>query len=367
MTTHSMYRMVLRPRRKRGGEGGRRRRGRGILDGPLYTQHALFGMRPAKMPAYGVGRRRKRRTGGFNFRKTVATTFRPIHKHKYAILKSGQFAVVKKHKTSHRGTTHPYKYSLSRSGVGRRRTVHRRPVYVSRMGMGRRRRRRGGAISRGQLVQAMKGMHIPGLSHLQQAHRTLQEKKVISRGLHHLSKVAPHPILAKVATAARNFAATQGYGRRRRVHRGYGPGIMTGMGRRRKRRVAIRKPTMAQIASMGVAGMGRRRKRRRVGGSIFSDIGDFLKKHKILSTIGKAITPLSGMFSPLVSEATKLAEQHGYGRRKHHLSAMHPRHHLKHHKTHHGVGLRHHSAHHMRRGGNNPYPTTNSFYGKPVF
>ena len=36
MTTHSMFRMISRPRRKRGGEGVRRR-GRGILDGPLYT------------------------------------------------------------------------------------------------------------------------------------------------------------------------------------------------------------------------------------------------------------------------------------------------------------------------------------------
>ena len=310
MTTHSMYRMV-RPRRKRGGDG-RRRRGRGVLDGPLITQHALFGMRPKNMPAYGVGRRRKRRT----------TTY----------------------------------------GVGAR----KRPVYVSRMGMGRHRKRRGGAISRGQLVQAMKGMHIPGLSHLQQAHRTLQEKKVISRGLHHLAKVAPHPILAKVATAARNFAATQGYGRRRRrVHRGYGPGIMTGMGRRRKRRVAIRKPTMAQIASMGPTGAGRRRRRR--GGSIFSDIGDFLKKHKILSTIGKAITPLAGPLAPFVSGATTYAEQQGYGRRHHHLHHhhSHPRHHLIKH-SHVGMGIRQRHSH-VRRGGNNPYPTTNSFYGKPVF
>ena len=107
--------------------------------------------------------------------------------------------------------------------------------------------------------------------------------------------------------------------------------------------------------------MGRRHYKRR-GGSIFSAINDFLKKHKIISTIGKAVTPLAGSFAPLVSGATQYAESQGYGRR-HHMSAMHPRHHM----THHGVGLRHHSAHHMRRGGNNPYPTTNSFYGKPVF
>jgi len=131
---------------------------------------------------------------------------------------------------------------------------------------------------------------------------------------------------------------------------------------------------MAQIASMGVAGMGRRhsmhggdgRRKRHRGGSIFSAINDFLKKHKVLSTIGKAVTPLAGSFAPLVSGATQFADSQGYGRRRHHMSAMHPRHH--HHMTHHGIGLRHHhSTHHLRTGGNNPYPTTNSFYGKPVF
>ena len=290
MTTHSMLRMISRPRRR---VVGGRRRGRGILDGPLYTQHALFGKRPANMPAYGVGRRRKRRT-----------TY----------------------------------------GMGARRTI-RRPVYVSRMGMGRR-RKRGGSL-------------------LGKLHNYVKSHRLVSKGLHHLSKHISHPIGHKIATVARNFAATQGYGRRRRRRRvmGCGPGIMTGMGRRRKRRT---KPSMAQIASVG---MGRRHykrggdgRRRRRGGSIFSAINDFLKKHKIISTIGKAVTPLAGSFAPLVSGATQYAESQGYGRR-HHMSAMHPRHHM----THHGVGLRHHSAHHMRRGGNNPYPTTNSFYGKPVF
>ena len=290
MTTHSMLRMISRPRRR---VVGGRRRGRGVLDGPLYTQHALFGKRPANMPAYGVGRRRKRRT-----------TY----------------------------------------GMGARRTI-RRPVYVSRMGMGRR-RKRGGSL-------------------LGKLHNYVKSHRLVSKGLHHLSKHISHPIGHKIATVARNFAATQGYGRRRRRRRvmGCGPGIMTGMGRRRKRRT---KPSMAQIASVG---MGRRHykrggdgRRRRRGGSIFSAINDFLKKHKIISTIGKAVTPLAGSFAPLVSGATQYAESQGYGRR-HHMSAMHPRHHM----THHGVGLRHHSAHHMRRGGNNPYPTTNSFYGKPVF
>ena len=293
MTTHSLYSMISRPRRKRGGEG--RRRGRGILDGPLYTQHALFGKRPAHMPAYGVGRRKRR------------TTY----------------------------------------GMGARRTI-RRPVYVSRMGMGRR-RKRGGSI-------------------LGSIHDFAKKHRLVSRGLHHASKYVSHPLGNKALTFARNFAATQGYGRRRRRRRvmGCGPGIMTGMGRRRRKRRT--KPSMAQIASVG---MGRRHykrggdgRRRRRGGSIFSAINDFLKKHKVLSTIGKAVTPLAGSFAPLVSGATQYAESQGYGR-KHHMSAhhIHPRHHM----THHGVGLRHHSAHHMRRGGNNPYPTTNSFYGKPVF
>ena len=312
MTTHSLYSMISRPRRR---VIGGRRRGRGILDGPLYTQHALFGKRPAHMPAYGVGRKRKRRT-----------TY----------------------------------------GVGARRTI-RRPVYVSRMGMGRRKRRTvyGGRKRRGGSL-------------LGKLHNYVKSHRLVSKGLHHLSKHISHPIGHKIATVARNFAATQGYGRRRRRRRvmGYGPGIMTGMGRRRrKRRTTIKKPSMAQFASMGVSGMGRRhsmhggdgRRKRRRGGSIWSSINDFLKKHKVLSSIGKAVTPLAGSFAPLVSGATQYAESQGYGRRKHHMSAMHPRHHIIHHKTHYGVGLRHHSAHHMRRGGNNPYPTTNSFYGKPVF
>ena len=186
-----------------------------------------------------------------------------------------------------------------------------------------------------------------------------------------MSKHVSHPHLSKGIQVARNFAATQGYGRRRRRRRpmvmGCGPGIMTGMGRRRRRK---RRPSMASMASMGMGkrvyrkrgGDGRRRKHR--GGSIFSDIGAFLKKHKVLSTLGKAIQPFAGQFSPLVSGATQFAESQGYGR-KHHLTHhhVHPRHHM----THHGIGLRHHHSHHLRRGGNNPYPTTNSFYGKPVF
>jgi hypothetical protein len=190
------------------------------------------------------------------------------------------------------------------------------------MGMGRR-HRRGGSI-------------------LGKIHDYVKSNRLISKGLHHLSKHITHPHLHKLATVARNFSATQGYGRRRRrrpvahmtgmgryhKHAGYGPGIMTGMGRKRRRR----------------------------GGNVFEKIGEFLKKHKVLSTLGKAISSsgIAGTFNPLVEGATKFAESHGYGRRHH----IHPRHHI-------GTGLRHHSHH--RHGGNNPYPTTNSFYGRPVF
>jgi hypothetical protein len=213
----------------------KRVKGRGVLDGPLITQHALFGMRPKNMPAYGVGKKRMMR-----------------------------------------------------------------PVYVSRMGMGgkRKRRKTGGNVF-GQL------------------HDYVKSNRLISKGLHALSKNVNNPLASKALQVARNFSATQGYGKtRRRKVAGKGPGIMTGMGKRKRRK-------------------------RVVGGSIFSDIGDFLKKHKVLSTIGKAVTPFTGMFSPLASGLTTFAESQGYGRR---------------HKT---IG--------MRRGGNNPYPTTNSFYGRPVF
>lgn len=184
---------------------------------------------------------------------------------------------------------------LPKYGVGRKPTV-----YVSRMGMGRS-RKRGGNI-------------------LGQIHNYVKSKRLISKGLHALSKNVSNPTLSKIAQVARNFSATQGYGRRRRRRR-----QPIGMGR--KRTVGI--PTHMN------AGMGRRRRRKR-GGSIFTDIGDFLKKHKVLSTIGKAVTPFSGAFNPLVSGATQYAESQGYGRKR-------------------------------RIGGSNPYPTTNSFHGVPRF
>jgi len=347
---------MVRPRRTRGGDG-RRRRGRGVLDGPLITQHALFGMRPKNMPAYGVGRRRKRRTTTYG----VGARKRPVyvsrmgmgrrkrrggsllgHLHDY--VKSNRLVSKGLHQLS-KHVSHPLGNKIvtvarnfaATKGYGRRK---RRAV-----GMGRR-RRRGGSL-------------------LGSLHSYVKSNRLISKGLHQLSKHVSHPIGHKIATAARNFAATQGYGRRRRRRAvGMGPGIMTGMGRRRKRRRTTI-PKMAQIASMGPQGAGRRRRRR--GGSIFSDIGDFLKKHKVLSTLGKAITPLAGPLAPLVSGATTYAEQHGYGRRHHHLHHhhSHPRHHLIKH-SHVGMGIRQRHSH-VRRGGNNPYPTTNSFYGKPVF
>ena len=206
-----------------------KRVGRGVLDGPLYTQHALFGMRPKNMPAYGVGKKRVMR-----------------------------------------------------------------PVYVSRMGMGKKRRRKRGGNIFGKL------------------HDYVKSNRLISKGLHAISKNVSNPLASKLVQVARNYSATQGYGKRPKRKTGKGPGIMTGMGKKR---------------------------RKRRGTGIFSDIGDFLKKHKVLSTIGKAVTPFTGMFSPLVSGATQFAESQGYGKRK----MM------------------------IRRGGNNPYPTTNSFYGRPVF
>jgi len=61
-------------------------------------------------------------------------------------------------------------------------------------------------------------------------------------------------------------------------------------------------------------GMGRRRvHRRRYGGSIFSGINDFLKKHQILSRAGNILGSLGVPYAGAVGTAARLA---GYGKRR---------------------------------------------------
>lgn len=158
-------------------------------------------------------------------------------------------------------------------------------------------------------------------------------------------------------------------GRRRKHHHKRGRGILDG-------------PMITHHALFGKRpdnmpkyGVGKRRHRRR-GRGILSDINEWLKKTKILSTVGKAVAPLTGSFAPLVSGATQFAESHGYGR-KHKRGGCD------------GAGKRRHKRRggddiiksykcptklggklrgfQARYGGNNPFPYTNSFYGKPVF
>jgi hypothetical protein len=183
--------------------------------------------------------------------------------------------------------------------MGAKRTKKR--VYVSRMGMGGakrpRRKRKGGSF-------------------LSQANEFIKKHKLISKIAGEVAKSqGPFGQIGKVA---QSVAKRYGYGSR---------GIMTGMGAKKPRK-----------RRGGMMGMGAKRKRR--GGSIFSSINDWLKRNKVLSTIGSVLTPMAGSFAPAAAGLTAYAKSQGYGAKK---------------------------RMHTRRGGNNPYPTTNSFYGKPVF
>ena len=170
------------------------------------------------------------------------------------------------------------------SGMGKR-------VYVSRMGMGRRRKKRGGSF-------------------LSQANAFIKKHKLVSKIAGEVGK-ASGPF-GQIGRAVQGVAKKYGYG---------------GEKRPRKKRG-------------GTCGMGAKRKvvRKRRGGSVWTDINDWLKRNKVLSTIGSVLTPMAGSFAPAAAGLTAYAKSQGYGRK-----------------------------HMTRRGGNNPYPTTNSFYGKPIF
>jgi len=69
--------------------------------------------------------------------------------------------------------------------------------------------------------------------------------------------------------------------------------------------------------------MVRKGRRRQRGKGIFGSIGkflkkgmSFLKKHKILSSLGSALGPISGQYGPAVGAATGLASSLGFGRRR---------------------------------------------------
>ena len=181
------------------------------------------------------------------------------------------------------------------SGMGAKRPR----VYVSRMGMGemsgmgRRRKKRGGSF-------------------LSQANAFIKKHKLVSKIAGEVGK-ASGPF-GQIGRAVQGVAKKYGYG---------------GAKRPRKKRG-------------GEMGMGRKRKvvRKRRGGSVWTDINDWLKRNKVLSTIGSVLTPMAGSFAPAAGALTAYAKSQGYGKKRMHTT---------------------------RRGGNNPYPTTNSFYGKPVF
>ena len=63
--------------------------------------------------------------------------------------------------------------------------------------------------------------------------------------------------------------------------------------------------------------MPRRRHRRRMGGSLSSfwnKAKGFLKKTKLLSTIGSRLVPMAGSYAPLAGAALGMVKRAGYGR-----------------------------------------------------
>ena len=60
------------------------------------------------------------------------------------------------------------------------------------------------------------------------------------------------------------------------------------------------------------------RRKRKIGGAPawMGKVNDWLKKTKILSTIGSAITPMAGSFSPLAGRAIDYIKSKGYGGRR---------------------------------------------------
>lgn len=62
-----------------------------------------------------------------------------------------------------------------------------------------------------------------------------------------------------------------------------------------------------------------RRTRRKIGGSFKNFInkaGDFFRRTKLLSTIGRQLAPLAGPYAGLASQAVDAAAKAGYGRRR---------------------------------------------------
>lgn len=65
---------------------------------------------------------------------------------------------------------------------------------------------------------------------------------------------------------------------------------------------------------------GRRYRKRyhRRGRGIFDSVNNWLKKTKIIPTIGKHLTPFAGSFAPIAAGVTDYADKAGYGRRRYH-------------------------------------------------
>tara|TARA_R110002153_G_scaffold83478_3_gene209870 strand:+ start:5007 stop:5363 length:357 start_codon:yes stop_codon:yes gene_type:complete len=63
----------------------------------------------------------------------------------------------------------------------------------------------------------------------------------------------------------------------------------------------------------------RRHRRRKIGGSLktfWNKAKGFLKRTKLLSTIGSRLVPMAGSYAPLAGAALGMVKRAGYGRRR---------------------------------------------------
>jgi hypothetical protein len=89
------------------------------------------------------------------------------------------------------------------------------------------------------------------------------------------------------------------------------------------------------------------RPRKQYGGSIFGSINDFLKKHRLISTVGNALGSVGVPYAGLVGKAAGVL---GYGKRRHYRRIHHRRVHLHRHRYGYGLSRVHHRRRRIRGG-----------------
>ena len=303
----------------------RRHHGYGVLDGPVVQGHTHFGGRRKRQTGgttaipiqsrIGMGRRRvvRRRVGGNIFHKALSHAHAFVKKEKLISKALGTFLLH--NKAGVLSGLAKGAHSIAHSqGYGPRRRV---------------RRKRGGSL----------------MSMIKSIVPYIKEHKLISKSASHVSHHASHPHVKNIAKGVSAFAKHFGYGRRRHVRRGRGPGILTDHN------------TNAQFA-----GMGRKRVRRvRRGGSQWYE-----KPSTWMGAAAPLVTMIPGLgwiAGPSLAAGAAVSAASGNGRIgcgiiRTPVSVLHTV----------GMGRSHQVAHrHSVRPVSFQYPMIHSSYGRPHF